>query len=619
MNISHLRYEATLLAGEVSQQIEVRFQSLERLRETMGTINDAGWLSYQLRQSDSLLALFEGVVVANREGSIVADWPAVVGRVGLETADLEYFRMLRGTRQPYVSQPLVGRASRMSMVVVSVPRFTQQGDFNGYVGGIVSLDSGGLFSRLARVRLGKSGYAAVVTASGKILYHPDRALVNDSVLDKSLNVWLDLALDGWEGDGLGKALNGQTALQSYAQVWPASWIVGLYLPIEQAQMPLAGFIQKLWWLWVLFALAMLPLLWWVLGRELLPLKHLEKQIGEVGEGHRENVSLATNMQELQQVASTFNRVEEERQFLLGNLHEREAFLDSVLNAAPQGMFVANISGDITYMNPALLEMLGISADLPIDAWLTQVHPDDIEGAQDMWRHSLLTGNEFIRQLRFLRSDDELLWLDIHGRVVMLSQNRHTLGLVGVVKDITERREQEAIQRWEAEHDPLTGLLNRRGFERRLEESFADFQKTGTPSALMFFDLDHFKPINDEGGHALGDEMLRRIAREVTSIVRRSDYIARQGGDEFGVLLPSCTLSQAKKIAEALRQAVGKVAVTHEGKQYTVTLSVGVTAFNESDTNVADILARADAGSYKAKDQGRDGVVVNTSVNNHNSY
>lgn len=609
-NMSHLRYEATLLADEVTQQIELRFQALERLREMIGTTDDASWISYQLQQNDSLLAWFEGIVVADREGTIVADWPAIVGRVGLETSQLEYFRMLRGTRRPYVSEPFEGRASGMPLVLVSVPRLTEQGEFDGFVGGILSLDSGGIFNRLAKVRLGENGYASIATASGKVLYHPDRSLINASVPDKSFNPWLDLALDGWEGDGLGKLLNGQMALQSYAQVWPAEWVVGLYLPVHQAQQPLAGFIQKLWWLWVLFALSMLPLLWWMLGRVLSPLDHLETQIGEVGLGYRENVSLATSMQELQQVASTFNRVEDERQLLLGNLQEREAFLDSVLNAAPQGMFVTNITGDITYMNPALLEMLGVSSRAPMKTWLTQIHIDDITGAKDMWLHSLRTGSDFVRQLRFLRSDKELLWLDIHARVVTLSQDGHTLGLVGVVKDITERREQEAIQRWEAEHDPLTGLLNRRGFERRLEEAFADFQKTSTPSALLLFDLDHFKPINDEGGHALGDEMLRRIAQVVAWEVRRSDHVARQGGDEFGVLLPSCTLAQARRIAESLRQSVSEVSVTHQDKEYMVTLSIGVTTFDEIDTSVADVLARADAGSYTAKGLGRDGVVVN---------
>jgi diguanylate cyclase len=609
-NMSHLRYEATLLADEVTQQIDMRFQALERLSEMIGATEDASWISYQLRQNDSLLAWFEGVVVANSDGKVIADWPAIVGRVGLETSELEYFRMLRGIRRPYVSEPFVGRASGMPMVLVGVPRFTEEGDFNGFVGGILSLDSGGIFSRLAKVRLGEKGYAGVATASGKVLYHPNISLINASVPSGSFNPLLDLARDGWEGDGVGELLTGEMALQSYSQVWPAGWVIGLYLPISQAQLPLADFIKQLWWTWVVLVVLMFPLLWWMLGRVLTPLRHLEKQIGEVGLGYRESVSLATKMQELQQVASTFNRVEDERQLLLGNLQEREAFLDSVLNAAPQGMFVANIKGDITYMNPALLEMLGVSAGSPMDSWIKQIHTDDIAGAKDMWLHSLRTSSDFVRQLRFLRSDQELLWLDIHARVVTLSQDGQTLGLVGVVKDITERREQEAIQRWEAEHDPLTGLLNRRGFERRLEEAFADFQKTSTPSALLLFDLDHFKPINDEGGHALGDEMLRRIAQVVAWEVRRSDHVARQGGDEFGVLLPSCTLAQARRIAESLRQSVSEISVTHEGKEFMVTLSIGVTTFDDSDSSVDDVLARADAGSYKAKEHGRDGVVIN---------
>lgn len=609
-NMAHLRYEANLLADEVTQQIDMRFQALERLSEMIGPTDDASWISHQLRQNDSLMAWFEGIVVANRDGKVIADWPAIVGRVGLETAELEYFRMLRGTRRPYVSEPFVGRASSMPMVLVGVPRFTEQGDFDGFVGGVLSLDSGGIFSRLAKVRLGEKGYAGVATSSGKVLYHPNSSLINASVPSKEFNPWLDMALDGWEGDAVGPLVQGEVALQSYSQVWSAGWVVGLYLPVSQAQLPLADFIRQLWWTWVVLVLLIFPLLWWMLGRVLSPLRHLEKQIGEVGLGQRESVSLATKMQELQQVASTFNRVEDERQLLLDNLQEREAFLDSVLNAAPQGMFVANMKGNITYMNPALLEMLGISTDVPMKTWLTQVHTDDLEGAKDMWLHSLQTGSDFVRQLRFLRSDNELLWLDIHARVVMLSQDGHTLGLVGVVKDITERRQQEAVQRWEAEHDPLTGLLNRRGFERRLEEAFADFQKTSTPSALLLFDLDHFKPINDEGGHALGDEMLRRIAQVVAWEVRRSDHVARQGGDEFGVLLPSCTLAQARRIAESLRQSVSEISVTHAGKEYRVTLSIGVTTFDEIDTSVEDVLLRADAGSYKAKEHGRDGVVIN---------
>lgn len=608
-NMAHLRYETQLLADEITQQVDQRFQSLERLNHLLGVNDDPEVLDAVLSQNDGLLAWFEGIVVADRQGQIISDWPRVAGRKGLETAELEYFKMLRGTRQSYVSEPFVGRASSMPMVLIGVPRLDDQGAFEGFIGGIVSLDAGGLFSRLAKVRLGEQGFAAIATASGKILYHPDRALVNMPIPHIAVNPLLDLALDGWQGDGVEKLIDERVSLQSYAQVWPASWVVGFFLPIEQAHQPLVNFIKKLWWIWVVLALLMMPFLWWLLARILTPLNQLEAQIGEVGRGRRTHVVLATTMQELQQVAITFNRVEDERQQLMGSLQEREAFLDSVLNASPQGMFVANFGGLITYMNPALLDMLGITADAPMQEWLKQIHADDRDGAADMWRHSLKSGNDFVRQLRFTRSDHEMLWLDIHARVVMLSQGGHSLGLVGVVKDITERREQEAIQRWEAEHDPLTGLLNRRGFDRRLEEAFADFKKTSTPSALLLFDLDHFKPINDEGGHALGDEMLRRIAQVVAWEVRRSDHVARQGGDEFGVLLPSCTIGQAERIAESLRQSVSEVSVTQEGKEYTVTLSIGVTRFDESDESVDEALARADAASYEAKGLGRDSVVL----------
>ncbi len=615
-SLSHLDYQANMLADEITQQMSSRISALERISAFVAGREQQAWLQNTLRRNDALLEWFEGVVIIDENGRVRADWPVVNERQGLDTAHTEYFRMLKGTQSPYVSEPFIGRVSQYPMVLVSVPRFDAQGEFAGMIGGIVSLRTSGLFSRLSRMQQSEGSYAVIFTASGKVLYHPERERIMTEAPPRSENRWLNEALYGWQGSAVGPLMNGQTGMQAYGQVWPAGWVVGRFLTHEEAHLPLSDYITKLWWLWALLAVLMLPLLWWLLGRLLRPLRQLEAQIGEVGLGRRQRVSLATNMAELKQVASTFNRVEDERQALLNSLQEREAFLNSILQATPQGMFVANFDGEITYMNPALLDLLGISATVPMSQWLKQVHPDDREGAMDMWRHSLKTRSEFVRQLRFIRRDpehpdtkEETLWLEVHARAVMVSQAGLSLGMVGMVKDITERREQEALQRWEAEHDPLTGLLNRRGFERRLDEAFAEFQKTSTPSALLLFDLDHFKPINDEGGHALGDEMLRRIAQVVAWEVRRSDHVARQGGDEFGVLLPSCTLGQAQKIAESLRQAVADISVTHEGKEYRVTLSIGVTAFDEDDHSVSEAVKRADAASYDAKAQGRNAMVV----------
>lgn len=617
-SLSHLRYEANMLTDEISQQMRSRISALEHVSGFIEGRENPLWLQNELRRNSALLEWFEGIVIIDASGQVVADWPMVDDRQGLDTAETEFFRMLKGTRNPYVSEPFIGRASQYPMVLVSVPRFDAQGEFAGVIGGVVSLRTSGLFSRLSRMQQSQGSYAVIFTASGKVLYHPEREKIMSDAPAQSNNRWLSEALDGWQGSAVGSLLNGQLGMQAYGQVWPAGWIVGRYLTKEEAHLPLSDYIKKLWWIWAILAVLMLPLLWWLLARLLRPLRYLEAQIGDVGLGRRKHVALATNMQELNQVASTFNRVEGERQALLDSLQEREAFLNSILQATPQGMFVANFDGEITYMNPALLELLGISSTVPMSQWIKQVHPDDREGAMDMWRHSLKTHSEFVRQLRFIRdntsdqnANQETLWLEVHARAVMVSQAEFSLGMVGMVKDITERRQQEALQRWEAEHDPLTGLLNRRGFERRLDEAFAEFQKTSTPSALMMFDLDHFKPINDEGGHALGDEMLRRIAQVVAWEVRRSDHVARQGGDEFGVLLPSCTLSQAQKVAESLRQAVAEISVTHEGKEYCVTLSIGVTSFHEEDHEMNDAVKRADAASYEAKAQGRNAAVVST--------
>lgn len=240
-NMTHLRYESTLLADEVTEQIETRFDALARLNKQLEVDAGSDALRTTLQRNEALMAWFEGVVVADESGRVVADWPEVEGREGLDTSELEYFRTLRGSQRPYVSEPFVGRASGIPMVLISVPRIGEGGEFAGFVGGIVSLYSGGLFDRLAHIRLGEEGYAGVATASGKVLYHPNRDLIMSEVPDEAFNPWLGLALDGWEGEAVGPLLNGELSFQSYGQVWPANWVVGLYLPNEQVQEPLSGF------------------------------------------------------------------------------------------------------------------------------------------------------------------------------------------------------------------------------------------------------------------------------------------------------------------------------------------------------------------------------------------
>ncbi|RTR07259.1 diguanylate cyclase [Halomonas nitroreducens] len=609
-NRAHLRYEARLIADELTGQVESRLQALQRLAERLQSQQDQGGarLGDELRGNDALLEWFDGLLVADAVGDIQAAWPDRRRFQGVAIADRDYFRHVRAFKRPHVSEPIRGKASGAPLVLFAVPRLDRAGRFEGLVGGVLRLRGGGLFERLDRLRLGQEGFAAVMSASGTFLFHPDRDRIFSAVPDAAFNPWLELALDGWEGEGQGPVLSGGDAYQAYRQIWPADWVVGVALPQGQVMAPLQRWLEHLGWRVLLVTALMLPLMSWLLWLALRPLFQLERQIEAVGQGRRHRVALSTGMQELRQVADTFNRVEVERGKALAQLRDRQAFLDAILASSPVGMFVTDTAGHIAFMNAALVELTGYDqAHQRQHVWLGHIHPDDRQSALDLWQYSMASGEDFLQQFRYYRKGGDLLWLEVHASRVAI--DGETLGFVGTVKDITERREEEALRQWEAEHDPLTGLLNRRGFERRLEETLADCRKTGTPSSLILFDLDHFKPINDEGGHALGDEMLRRIAQVVSWEVRRSDYVARQGGDEFAVLLPSCTHAQASRIAESLRDAVREVAVSHQGQEYRVTLSLGVASLAETDQRIAEVIGRADAASYAAKRQGRDRVVA----------
>ncbi len=171
-----------------------------------------------------------------------------------------------------------------------------------------------------------------------------------------------------------------------------------------------------------------------------------------------------------------------------------------------------------------------------------------------------------------------------------------------------RKAEEEIRRL-AFHDPLTGLVNRREFEQRLNRALANAREHDTTHALLYLDLDQFKIINDTCGHVAGDELLRQLAILFQSHVRDSDTLARLGGDEFGILLESCPLEQAEKIAEGIRNAIAGFRFVWKEKPFGVGVSIGMVMFNADYVSIDEALSKADMACYAAKDKGRNRVHV----------
>ncbi len=176
-------------------------------------------------------------------------------------------------------------------------------------------------------------------------------------------------------------------------------------------------------------------------------------------------------------------------------------------------------------------------------------------------------------------------------------------------DITKLRNLTQKMTYQATHDALTNLINRREFERRLNKAIEDSQHNNKTHSLCYMDLDQFKTVNDSCGHAAGDELLKQLAIELKSIIRETDTFARLGGDEFGLLLESCPIEKATMLAEEVRKKVEAFRFHWDNKTFKIGISIGIMSITKTSGSTKEIQSAADTACYMAKEQGRNRIHV----------
>jgi diguanylate cyclase (GGDEF)-like protein/PAS domain S-box-containing protein len=187
------------------------------------------------------------------------------------------------------------------------------------------------------------------------------------------------------------------------------------------------------------------------------------------------------------------------------------------------------------------------------------------------------------------------------------RNGEIVGAVVVFRDVTKERRLKRALSYQASHDALTGLINRREFDNRLADALQSALEDQGPHALLYVDLDQFKVVNDTCGHSAGDRLLRDVTGLLQAHVRSADTIARLGGDEFGILVRHCTVDQAARIAENIRQGIRDYRFTWEQNTSSIGASIGVVEITRETESVASLLSAADIACYAAKDSGRNRV------------
>jgi diguanylate cyclase (GGDEF)-like protein/PAS domain S-box-containing protein len=274
--------------------------------------------------------------------------------------------------------------------------------------------------------------------------------------------------------------------------------------------------------------------------------------------------------------------------------------------SPMGVFFSEVGLRLGYINDRFTELWGQPAAVVLGmGWLDSVHAADTAALVDALS-GVLTGEPFDLVVRVRRGDGEQRWIRVRAAPVRLPG--HGAGFVGSLEDVTDSRRQAEQLAHQATHDPLTGLPNRTLLWQRLEESLSGGGRSGRGRrkdqkvALLFFDLDDFKLVNDSLGHAAGDELLTTVAGRLSDGVRPDDMVVRLGGDEFVVLCHAAGQAEATGIAERLQASV-RQPVALEGTEIVISASVGVVVAN-GDHSAEGLLRDADVAMYQAKQAGK---------------
>jgi len=283
-----------------------------------------------------------------------------------------------------------------------------------------------------------------------------------------------------------------------------------------------------------------------------------------------------------------------------------------LQSIGDGVITTDAKGVIDYLNPVAEALTGWrledSQGRAIEEIFRAFHEETCEPLENPLAVAIRRTRSIksVRPMLLIRRDGNEIYVESTASPIRDGSGAVSGGVL-VFHDVSEARELNRRLSYHASHDVLTGLVNRREFENRMERALKSAKARETSYALCYLDLDQFKIVNDTCGHSAGDALLGQVGALLKSKVRWRDTLARLGGDEFGILLESCTLDEAMRTAEALREAVRNFKFTWEERTFRLGASIGVVPISADNADVASVLSAADSACQAAKEAGRNRV------------
>src|ERR1700674_498782 len=547
------------------------------------------------------------------EGIMLAERPYRANRRGNHASDRAYMRDTISTQQPVISEPFLTNIGDENMVlVVTTPVFAKDGRMIAILTGSLGLTHPGMLGNVAKTVIGKTGYLYIVTADGSLIMHPDRTRLSQKAFAPHANPLFDRALKGYEGTEMTVDSDGRDALVSYRRVPSSNWIVAAVYPKNEAFIA----VHDLIWRFVSFLLLACVLVVaavWVLTRYFMrPLVVLTHHLATYTAADARIVPLAgdTGSGEILALRSAFNRltsrVHEREDALIETMHKYQLITDNstdlITNHGPDGT--------ITFASPVSASILGIPhGDLLGHTLCEFVHPEDLDIVRAAVAEVVQTRALPTIIYRARHVDQHYVWFETTLRLMKSNTGEETQKILGISRDISDRRRMHRRLNIPARTDHLTTLPNRFLLDERFANGLAQSRREGSLLAMLMVDIDRFKKINDTLGHGVGDELLKLVGSTLKTCIRECDTVARWGGDEFVLLLPglqdpNIALAIAKRCLIAMKQPF-----VVDGQILHTSASIGICLSPDSSAGADMLLENADTAMYKAKARGGDCMIL----------
>jgi diguanylate cyclase (GGDEF)-like protein/hemerythrin-like metal-binding protein len=564
-----------------------------------------------------------GVVLWNRDGQSLTDLEFNgLGAVKQPLATQELSQLL------HEGQPLVGRVHRdaqlqVGVFAIAVPVRNPQGQIIGALGGVIRLDQPNFLTPLIDHPYGKAGHFFLIDAQTRLIFATsDHARVLELLPEPGQHPMIDKFVAGFDGTELAVNPHGVDVLVSVKPIPAARWYASVTLPPQEVFALITALQPRSRVAYVVFLCLVALGVGWMVRRQLAPMTDAVQTLrGFVYQNKPPQALPVARPDEVGELVTGFNQLLETLAQQQSVLQHSETFKLAILNSVTAKLAVLNAQGVIVAVNEAWQQTHGTPRATEA-ALVAAVGTDYLAVGGEASHHTVSddgrSAAEGIRAVlaglipRYYLEYPQHTLTQTHWcsmSVTPLAQGADG-GAVVSLEDITERVVALQQIRELAFNDPLTGLPNRRLVSDRLSQEMARATRAQSRLALLFIDLDKFKPINDILGHATGDWLLQAVAKRLQQCLRTTDTAGRLGGDEFIALLPGLIeVDDALAIAEKIRHALAQEFFTEQGLSLQISCSVGVAIFPDHGQTEIALLRLGDEAMYRAKESGRNAVVL----------